>query len=581
MKWVVEREPSPEVDDLSEALEVSSVLAHLLFNLGYQDRDSASNFLNPSLQQLSDPYEITNLKSAAEHLSEAIDSKKRIFIFGDYDVDGITSIVQLVSILRLYAIDPSYCVPHRLNEGYGLTQVAVDRALSEGKPDLMIVVDCGTNSTDILEYLNSLGISVIVIDHHQLNSEAPKDCFLINPHVNDQQKGDKDKDKNKDKPWFNLSAAGLVFKFLHGLIKFRRTQNDPIAFDIKLSQIIDLAGMGTIADLVPLVGENRILSRYGLKHVQSNRRQGIMALLEASGVQGGVALSGNDISYRLGPRINACGRLGDASLPIELLLSDDSQFAKKTARTLNQINLDRQSIERSIVSEAEAMIKDEIQDHLGFVLYSESWHPGVVGIVASRLSYKFNKPFIVLGKEGEIAKGSGRSVHGVDLVSVIQECDSHLEKWGGHPMAVGLSLGWSQCAEFAKSFNQTLSASYKEGFPEPILKINAWLPAEALNHKLLEELSLLQPYGQEHPEPIFGLKNIVFEKAPKKIANAHQKFYVPRNKGADILEGMAWNRSDLPGVGVAIDLAVRLEWNIWQNKKSLRLSLVDWRKSLI
>ncbi|OUV91240.1 MAG: single-stranded-DNA-specific exonuclease RecJ [Puniceicoccaceae bacterium TMED149] len=573
MEWVVESGKSTAVEDLSQALGISSVLAHLLYGMGFKKAESASSFLNPTLQELSDPFEITNLKSGVERLSQSIDAKERIFIFGDYDVDGITSIVQLISILRLYGMNPGYCVPFRLSEGYGLTRDAIDRALSEGKPDLMLVVDCGTNSQDILSYLKELGISVIVIDHHKLTKEFPDSAILINPHVNDREK--------ENAPWFELSAAGLVFKFLHGLIKYRRDLKDSVAYEIKLSQIIDLAGMGTISDLVPLVGENRILSRYGLKHIQSNQRMGIVALLEESGVESSFGLSGSDISYRLGPRINASGRLGDASLPVELLLTEDRQFAKNTARSMNQINLDRQTIQHSISDEAEVMIKEQLSDSLGFVLASENWHPGVVGIVASRLSHKYNKPCIILGREEDFAKGSGRSVPGVDLVAVMKKCHSLLEQWGGHPMAVGLTLQWDQLAFFKKAFNESLMALYPKGLPEPVLTIACWLDCEEVNRSLLEEVHLLQPFGQRNPEPVFGIRNVFFEEAPKQFGKTHQKFFIQKKKSKGVLEGVAWNRTDLPDVGVPVDLAVRLEWNVWRNKKSLRLSLVDWKKSIM
>ncbi len=573
MEWFVESGKSTAVEDLSQALGISLVLAHLLYGMGFKKAESASSFLNPTLQELSDPFEVTNLKSGVERLSQSIDAKERIFIFGDYDVDGITSIVQLISILRLYGMNPGYCVPFRLSEGYGLTRDSIDRALSEGKPDLMLVVDCGTNSKDILSYLKELGISVIVIDHHKLTKEFPDSAILINPHVNDREK--------ENAPWFELSAAGLVFKFLHGLIKYRRDLKDSVAYEIKLSQIIDLAGMGTISDLVPLVGENRILSRYGLKHIQSNQRMGIVTLLEESGVESSFGLSGSDVSYRLGPRINASGRLGDASLPVELLLTEDRQFAKNTARSMNQINLDRQTIQHSISDEAEVMIKEQLSDSLGFVLASENWHPGVVGIVASRLSHKYNKPCIILGREEDFAKGSGRSVPGVDLVAVMKKCHSLLEQWGGHPMAVGLTLQWDQLAFLKKAFNESLMALYPKGLPEPVLTIACWLDCEEVNRSLLEELHLLQPFGQRNPEPVFGIRNVLFEEAPKRFGKTHQKFFIQKKKSKEVLEGVAWNRTDLPDVGVPVDLAVRLEWNVWRNKKSLRLSLVDWKKSIM
>ena len=520
IKWQEKSFDQKIADTLANSTNLSPFVAKLLAERNIESIADAEAFISPKLAHLNDPFDIKNMDRAVGRIKDAIKKKEGILLVGDYDVDGITSIVQLISILRLYGMNPGYCVPFRLSEGYGLTRDAIDRALSEGKPDLMLVVDCGTNSKDILSYLKELGISVIVIDHHKLTKEFPDSAILINPHVNDREK--------ENAPWFELSAAGLVFKFLHGLIKYRRDLKDSVAYEIKLSQIIDLAGMGTISDLVPLVGENRILSRYGLKHIQSNQRMGIVTLLEESGVESSFGLSGSDVSYRLGPRINASGRLGDASLPVELLLTEDRQFAKNTARSMNQINLDRQTIQHSISDEAEVMIKEQLSDSLGFVLASENWHPGVVGIVASRLSHKYNKPCIILGREEDFAKGSGRSVPGVDLVAVMKKCHSLLEQWGGHPMAVGLTLQWDQLAFLKKAFNESLMALYPKGLPEPVLTIACWLDCEEVNRSLLEELHLLQPFGQRNPEPVFGIRNVLFEEAPKRFGKTHQKFFIQK-----------------------------------------------------
>ena len=573
MNWNVGNKDSVIVDCISKDLAISPALAFLLINLGLDASESACRFLKPKLEHLSDPFEVSNLKLGVERLSKAIDAKEKVFIFGDYDVDGITSIVQLVSILRRYDLDPSYCVPLRLSEGYGLTKEAIDRALNGGVPDLMIVVDCGTNSKESIDYLYGLGVSVIIIDHHQQSTEPLDQGILINPHVNDPQ--------GEAQGWFNLSASGLVFKFLHGFIKYRREQNDALAQSIRLSQIIDLAGMGTIADLVPLHGENRILSWYGLRHLQNNKRLGIMTLLRESNVEAGQSLNGSDISYRIAPRINACGRLGDASLPVELLLSEDRGFAQKTAKKLDTINAERQSIERAITEEAEVVIQKDSLERLGFVLSSEEWHPGVVGIVASRVSRKFNKPCIVLGREGELAKGSGRSISGVDLVSVIEPCNDLLNTWGGHPMAVGLSLPWEDRHLLQEAFEKNLALLYPDGFPEPQLEIACWLEAHELNEALLNDLSTLQPYGQNNPEPVFGLKGIVFNKAAKQFGKTHKRFFLPlENEQNEPIEGIAWNTDKMPIVGEPVDLAFRLEWNFWRNKKTFRLTLVDWKQSL-
>ena len=574
MLWKVQDDQTQCLDSLAAEFGISRILTKLLAQRGIKDKEQADSFLNPSLKNLSDPFEVNHLKEGVEYLSQAIDDKSSIFIFGDYDVDGISSIVQMVSILRIYGLDPSYCVPYRLSEGYGLTREAIDRGLQGSRPDLMIVVDCGTNSKESIDYLKSLGIFIIIIDHHQLTTELSENCLLINPHVNDPGQ--------EDKGWFNLSASGLVFKFLHGLIKYRKGLNDPIPNEIKLSQIIDLAGMGTIADLVPLQGENRILARYALHHLRNNKRLGLLALLKESRVSSVSSLSSSDISFRLAPRINASGRLSDASLPVELLLTEDSKFAQQSAKELDDLNNERQTIQKKIVEEAESKISDLSEDQLAYILHDEKWHPGVVGIVASRISRKLNRPCLILGNEGTMAKGSGRSVGGVDLVKVLTECESLLEHWGGHPMAVGVKLPQQNLEAFSKAFDQTMNRFYSEGIPEPELEIACWVNFEDLGDGLMEELSLLEPYGQMNPEPILGLKGVMLKEEAKTFANIHKRFILTHNEQrGKMIEGIAWNFKNMPSANEPVDLAVRLEWNTWNNKKTSRVILVDWKKSIL
>ena len=574
MLWKVQDDQTQCLDSLAAEFGISRILTKLLAQRGIKDKEQADSFLNPSLKNLSDPFEVNHLKEGVEYLSQAIDNKSSIFIFGDYDVDGISSIVQMVSILRIYGLDPSYCVPYRLSEGYGLTREAIDRGLQGSRPDLMIVVDCGTNSKESIDYLKSLGIFIIIIDHHQLTTELSENCLLINPHVNDPGQ--------EDKGWFNLSASGLVFKFLHGLIKYRKGLNDPIANEIKLSQIIDLAGMGTIADLVPLQGENRILARYALHHLRNNKRLGLLALLKESRVSNVSTLSSSDISFRLAPRINASGRLSDASLPVELLLTEDSKFAQQSAKELDDLNNERQTIQKKIVEEAESKISDFPEDQLAYILHDEKWHPGVVGIVASRISRKLNRPCLILGNEETMAKGSGRSVGGVDLVKVLIECESLLEHWGGHPMAVGVKLPQQNLEAFSKAFDHTMNRFYSEGIPEPELEIACWVNFEDLGDGLMEELSLLEPYGQMNPEPILGLKGVMLKEEAKTFANVHKRFILTHNEQrGKMIEGIAWNFKNMPSANEPVDLAVRLEWNTWNNKKTSRVILVDWKKSIL
>lgn len=573
MLWKVHESSSAWVDSLAEEFGISKVLSKLLVQRGIDNENQAEAFLKPSLKNLSDPFDVSYLKEGVVYLSESIDKKASIFIFGDYDVDGISSIVQMISILRLYGLDPNYCVPLRLSEGYGLTREAIDRGLNGSRPDLMIVVDCGTNSKESIDYLKSLGIFVIIIDHHKLTTERSKNCILINPHVNDLEDG--------DKAWTELSAAGLVFKFLHGLIKYRRQLKDPIADEIKLSQIIDLAGMGTIADLVPLNGENRILAWYALRHLRNNKRLGLLALLKESKVANLETLSSADISFRLAPRINASGRLFDASIPVELLLTDKPAFARKSAKELGDINNERQTIQRKMVEEAELMISDLSPDQSAFILHNEEWHPGVVGIVASRISRKLNRPCIILGNEGNTVKGSGRSVGGVDLVKLLTECESSLKHWGGHPMAVGVSLAEEKLKAFSDAFNEAMARIYPQGIPEPELDIACWVKFEDLGDELLDDLSLLEPYGQMNPEPILGLKRVMLRNEATTFANVHKKFsLIKEGQPEKWIEGIAWNFENMPEANQPLDLAVRLEWNTWNNKKTSRVILVDWKKSI-
>ena len=572
MLWDIKETRKEIVDHLASELCISKLIASLLIQRGICDTESAQAYLNPTLKDLTDPYDVSNLRDGAEKLSHAIDNKASIFIFGDYDVDGVTSIVQLLSLLRFYGLNPSYCVPQRLKEGYGLTRQAIDRAFSDAMPELMIVVDCGTNSKASIDYLKSLGVEIIVIDHHQLTESYPDNCILINPHVNDSS--------NELSAWYNLSASGLVFKFIHGLIKYRREINDRQAYDFRLSQIIDLAGMGVIADLVPLHGENRLIGWYALKHLSSNKRLGIRSLMEVSQSVEAKNITSSDISFRIGPRINASGRLSDASLPIELLLSEDSEFALKAAQSLESINLERKAIERKIFQLAEERIQNEAPNTLGYVLYDETWHPGVVGIVASRISRKFNRPSLVLGRDKGLIKGSGRSVQGIDLIQILSQCDDSLEHWGGHPMAVGLSFEEENLSAFIKSFHNAIQKLYPEGIEEKKLEIDAWLDLESIDQDLFSDLFRLQPFGQKNSEPIFGIQSVFINAPINTFSKVHKKFFVSKSgQGENKMQVISWNSGKLPKVNQTVDLAIRLESYTWNNYNNIRLILVDWKES--
>jgi single-stranded-DNA-specific exonuclease len=426
----------------------------------------AGRFLHPALSELEDPFRVTNVEPAATRLRQAIAQREEIAVLGDYDVDGVTSTALLVSILRRFGINPRFVVPRRAEDGYGLSRSAIDRALEQGLPQLFIALDCGTNSHEEVAYLQAQGIDVIVIDHHRSREHALERCLLINPHVHDVA---------DDGAWRNLCTVGLVFKLMHGLLKQLRAENHPVAYRIKLRDYLDLVALGTVADLVPLLGENRILARQGLRILQQTHRPGLQALMRVAGVKLTQEIMPVDISFRLGPRINASGRLADAALSVELMLNDDETFCDETALKLDAFNRERQDIERQITEEAERLVETQYSALPGIVLYGDTWHPGVVGIVAGRVTRKYNRPCIVLGNDGDLAKGSGRSVDGVNLVEVLGTCCEHLTSWGGHPMAVGVSLAKPGLEAFREQFAEAVRRHVGGDIAAQKLTIAAWL----------------------------------------------------------------------------------------------------------
>ncbi|HTZ20077.1 MAG TPA: single-stranded-DNA-specific exonuclease RecJ [Opitutaceae bacterium] len=568
MLWTYQPFPADEVGALSRHAGVSPVLAELLLRQGLAEAGKAGRFLHPALSELEDPFRVTNVEPAATRLRQAIAQREEIAVLGDYDVDGVTSTALLVSILRRFGINPRFVVPRRADDGYGLSRSAIDRALEQGLPQLFIALDCGTNSHEEVAYLQAQGIDVIVIDHHRSREHALERGLLINPHVHDAA---------DDGAWRNLCTVGLVFKLMHGLLKQLRAENHPVAYRIKLRDYLDLVALGTVADLVPLLGENRILARQGLRILQHTHRPGLQALMRVAGVKTAQEIMPVDISFRLGPRINASGRLADAALSVELMLNDDESFCDETALKLDAFNRERQDIERQITEEAERLVESQYSALPGIVLYGDTWHPGVVGIVAGRVTRKYNRPCIVLGNDGDLAKGSGRSVDGVNLVEVLGTCCERLTSWGGHPMAVGVSLAKPGLDAFREQFADAVRRHVGGDIAAQKLTIAAWLTPEQIRDPLMEELEALHPFGQGNPEPVFGLRGVVLRQAPEVFKEYHFRLTIEDGRGRR-LHGVAWKMAHrLPPVGVPIDLAVELAWNYFNDRKLLQLELQDWR----
>ncbi len=571
MRWIHQPPPPDQITALSSALGASPVLAELLLRAGHADAEAAAAFLKPALARLADPFLLKNLDRATARLRRALAAREEIVVLGDYDVDGVSSTALLVSILRRFGASPRFVVPRRMEDGYGLSRSAIDRALEPGRPALFVALDCGTNSHEEVAYLGSLGIDVIIVDHHRSKEKPLEHGILINPHAHDLP---------GDDAWRHLCTVGLVFKLVHGLVKELRAEDHPEAHAIKLRDYLDLVALGTVADLVPLQFENRILARYGLRTLQEAARPGLRALMDVAGVRPGQDLMPVDISFRLGPRINASGRLADAALSVELILSDDARFCRETARQLDDFNRERQDIERAITEEAERMVEEHFADQPGIVLYAEGWHPGVVGIVAGRVTRKYHRPCIVLGNEVTQAKGSGRSVDGINLVEILGGCADLLSSWGGHPMAVGVALPKENLEKFRVRFAEGVRTWTGGKAAEPELQIAAWLDLADIHERLMDELAQMHPFGQANPEPVFGLRGVVLRQRPEVFKGQHFRFVLEQGDGRRRLYGVAWKMAErLPPVGRPLDLAVELTWNFFNDRKSIQLELIDWREA--
>ncbi|QYM80427.1 single-stranded-DNA-specific exonuclease RecJ [Horticoccus luteus] len=569
MRWTHTALPAEEVGALSRDAGVSPVLAELLLRAGVARSELAAQFLQPALAGLTDPFLLRNLEAAATRLRLAIAQREDVVVLGDYDVDGVSSTALLVGVLRRFGLSPRFIVPRRADDGYGLSRSAIDRALEQGRPQVFVALDCGTNSHAEVAYLCAQGIDVIVIDHHRSKERPLTQGILVNPHIDAEGSVD-------DVAWRNLCTVGLVFKLAHGLLKQLRSENHPVAFELKLREQLDLVALGTVADLVPLRGENRILARHGLRILQETQRPGLRALMDVAGMRPAQGVLPVDISFRLGPRINASGRLADAALSVELLLNDDETFCRETAQQLDQFNRERQDIERKITEEAERLVEEQFLSSQGVVLFGETWHPGVVGIVAGRISRKYNRPCVVLGNDGELAKGSGRSVDGINLVEVLGQCSEQLSSWGGHPMAVGIALKKENLPEFRARFAAAVTAHAGGDIAERQLQIACWLELEHIREALMDELAGLHPFGQGNPEPVFGLRGIVLRHRPEVFKELHFRFLV--DNGVRRVHGVAWKQAHrLPPLNQPIDLAVELAWNHFNHRRLLQMELIDWR----
>ena len=571
VRWEFLTSDESLVNQVVQKLKISRVLASIIVQRGFCSLADIERFMSPKISDLGDPFLLENMAEAVELVDNHLAEGSPISIIGDYDVDGITSTAFMVDVLSHFGCSPQYFIPRRFSEGYGMSQEIVNRVLKKSTPKLVIALDCGTNSSHEIEFLHKKGIDVLVIDHHMLTlDQAPKYATIINPHIN-----------NGSEVLRAMCAVGLVFKFVHAFLKYRRSRGDDRALSIRLRNYFDIIALGTIADMMPVRWENRVLVKHGLQSFAKERRPGLEALCAVSNIPSGVPIIQSDVSFKLAPRINVSGRLSDATLPVELLLSKHISDAMSIAKKVDKMNRERQNIEHQITLEAKKIVQDHYKDDPGIVLFKPNWHSGVVGIVAGKLSQAYKRPVIVLALERGIAKGSGRSV-GVNLVDVVSECQNKVVAWGGHRMAVGISLDPDKIDDFRKAFNAAIPKHRIDDTADKKIEIAYTLKANDVNEALAKELeAYLQPYGQMNAEPIFCIRRVRFLNCTEFFGSEkqHFRFWIERKRNS-WLSGIAWDMaSRFPEKNRDLDILVKVAFDTWNNEKFLLMSLVDWRYS--
>ena len=541
-------------------------MAQCLVNRGVTSKAEVSEFLNPRLKLLADPYLIPNMDAAIERLWKARENNERLLIYGDYDVDGVSSTALLVEVLTElgWAVEPH--LPGRFDDGYGLSEVSLEKCLEQFKADIVLAVDCGSTAVKAIEFLNDRKIDVLVLDHHQVSTPPPEPFAMVNPQLSD------------DYPNFQeLCSVGLAFKLAHALVKRGRQEGLQKERDLDLKQYIDLVALGTVADLVPLTGENRKLVHSGLQQLGETTRPGLIALKRVANVSKPVTVF--NVGFHLGPRLNAAGRMDNPDAALNLLIAKDRYEADKAAETLDNYNRERREIERDISTQAVESVRQRFDPGEDFVIVEGNmeWHLGVIGIVASRVMREFYRPTFILASDGDGWKGSARSIEGFDLAEAMRSCDDLLNDHGGHAMAAGVSVKPGRLEAFRERINEIAKKTITPEMFQPPLKLDAGTDLSELTLMHIEEMSQLEPIGQGNPEiqllvPELTLSSPIYRMGRDK---QHAKFWVTDNH--DACEVVAWNLKPEDEPKDTFDIAVAPQINDFNGRRSVQLKLIDWR----
>ena len=565
-RWVTATVEPAAVDGISRRYGFSRAMACALVARGLSDFDEIDQFLQPRLANLTDPFVLPDMAKAVDLILQHIEQGSSILIYGDYDVDGVTATALMIQVLSGLGAVVVPFLPHRIEDGYGLNVETLHRCVELYRPNLIITVDCGTSSVEAVREAARLGIDVIVTDHHEPAAEGVAEAIaIVNPKLG-----------NCPEDIRMLAGVGVAFKLCHGLVKAARKHGLEAANKLNLKTFMELVAVGTVADIVPLLKENRILVYHGLHLLNQTQSVGMRTLIEAAGITGPVDTY--HIGFMIGPRINAAGRLGNADAALELMLTEQEPRAKVLAQQLDEASRRRQEIEDKIVQEACADLDrrfDADRDY-GLVVAHPHWHAGVIGIVASRISSRYNRPVVVIGMDEDgVGRGSCRSIPGFDLLSHLQQCSSLLRRYGGHAMAAGLEVAHEKIAEFSARFNEVCAATLRQGDRRRQLLVDALLQPSDINDALYQDQNRLRPFGHSNPLPVWAVRNVTPVCPPRVIGGKHLKLLFSMGRETSEVIGFGMGDREIPDG--PLDIAFNLILNRYNGREYLQLHLQDLR----
>ena len=559
-KWQIYQVNDEKVKELQEKYNINKLLSTILVNRGITEEKQIQKFLNPKRNDFYNPYEMPDMEIAVNRILQAIKNSEKTIIYGDYDVDGITSVTVLKSFLEERGLKVDEYIPNRLNEGYGLNKKAVESIANQGYT-LMITVDCGISAVEEVNYANELGIETIITDHHEPSSELPKALAVVDA-----------KRKDNKYPFRNLAGVGVVFKLTQAIsMKLGLEEKDYLKY-------LDIVCVGTISDIVPLVDENRVIVKLGLKLVEQTRNLGLRSILQASGYN---RIDSTTISFGIAPRINASGRMGHQEDALQLFLSQDINEVNELTQKLNEYNKIRQDTEKSIYSDAILQIEqNNLAEKNTIVVMGKNWHHGVIGIVSSKITELYFKPSILLCEEGDYGKGSGRSIPGFDLYEALTECKDYIDRFGGHSMAIGINVKTSDFENFKNALEEV---SIQKHINElvPILTIDAQISLDEINKDMVNSLKQLEPFGEENKNPLFVFKNLKIDSIRALSEGKHLKLTLKDNK--NIVNAIGFNLGSLASeykIDDKIDVVGNLEINSFNGVDNIQINIKDLMKSL-